>query len=107
MILLFIRGFLQYPWILIQSVSRELWLPGYTVLIPLRGKVALARQRALGSWRHNSGSGRFTLYLRPHGLARKNYSVWKARPLPSVRPIAICHVKSGFSVGIMERFIKA
>ncbi len=51
----------MYPWIWIQSVLRKLWLPGYTVLIPLRWKLDLAWQRALGSLRHNSGSGRFTL----------------------------------------------
>ena len=39
----------MYPWIWIQSVLRELWLPGYTVLIPLRWKLDLAWQRALGS----------------------------------------------------------
>ena len=50
----------MYPWIWIQSLLRKLWLPGYTVLIPLRWKLDLAWQRALGSLRHNSGSGRFT-----------------------------------------------
>src|ERR1700733_2098841 len=44
---------------------------------------------------------------RLHSLARKDHSVWKTRSLPSVRPIAIGHVKSGFSAGIMERLIEA
>jgi hypothetical protein len=47
----------MYPWIWIQSVLRELWLIGYTLLIPLRWKLDPAWQR--GSLRHNSG------YVRP------------------------------------------
>lgn len=52
----------MYLWIWIQSVLRELWLPGYTVLIPLRWKLDLDWQRNLGSLRHNSGSNWFTGY---------------------------------------------
>ena len=48
----------MYPRIWVQPVLRNLWPSDYTVLIPLRWKLDLAWQRALGRLRHNSDSTR-------------------------------------------------
>src|ERR1035438_422019 len=76
-------------------------------MAPVYGTIERPRRLRLRSYPLPGRYCSITESLRLHSLARKNYSVWKTRTLPSVRPIAICHVKSGFFVGIMERFIKA